>query len=119
MKFSEKIKHILEVKGMNNRDLSNKINVQESLVSRWSRSEKVSMTFINHLVQVFPDIDLNYLLKDEKCNKVYEPLLDNNLIEDETEIYKKSKNPKEIIEEIEARLSILKQKLAQDCHEKN
>lgn len=118
MTFKEKMKKIMDIKGLNNRDLSNKIGVNESLVSRWVNAENPSLTLINHLVQVFPDIDLNYLMKQEIPGKIYQPVLDENIMGEDSNSYKKEKSPQEIIEEIESNLNILKDKLAQNSHKK-
>lgn len=60
-----KIRNILTLKGINKRDLAAKIKVQESLLSKWLSKDKITAAFLYKLIELWPDIDLNYLLKDE------------------------------------------------------
>lgn len=118
MTFKEKIKHIMEIKGINNKDLALKIGVNDSLISKWINKGEASLGFINHLVKIYPDIDLNYLMKDETTNVVYKPLFEENIIEEERIHYPTAKTNKQLVEEIEHNLSQLKKNLAQNSHTK-
>lgn len=113
MTFAEKIKKFMEEKGLNNRELARKINKAESRVSIWSSAEKPSLEFVMSIVRVYPDFDLNYMLKDQAVSY---PELDN--IEKEAAEDKQLYGPSatDIIEEIESKLILLKKKVAQNSH---
>lgn len=116
MTFKEKIKQIMDIKGINNRDLANKIGVDESLISRWINKDEPSFGFINHLVKLYPDVDLNFLMKNEVEGKTYKPLFEENVVYDDHSGYKNLKSNHELVEEIEQRLAQLKKNLAQISH---
>lgn len=112
MDYTEKIKAFIKVKGLNNRDLSNKLGKAEALVSRWVNADKPSLEFLITMAKKFPDFDLNYILRE----KVSYPILDDieMQVSEKPEKYKSS--AVDIIEEIERKLDILKQKVAQNSH---
>lgn len=98
MGFSKKIQEYFDNKGLNNRDISKIMDgYNESLVSRYLNSDNVSMTFVEKLIKYFPDIDLNYLLKDQ-----------NDTVSETREVYESNQ---QIIEEIENKLNELKNNL--------
>jgi len=112
MEYSEKIKHFMEIKGLNNRDLSNKLGKSEGLVSRWVNAEKPSLEFLLTMAKVFPDFDLNYILKEKIVYSDFEeaPLK----VADEKLNYGLSIT--DIITDIESKLTLLKEKVAQNSH---
>jgi hypothetical protein len=66
MGFSQKMKTFFKEKGLNNRQVSEVMEgYSESLISRYINSDKVSLHFLNKLLQYFPDVDVNYMIKDE------------------------------------------------------
>lgn len=111
MEYSEKIKRFMDVKGLNQRDLANKLGKQEVLISRWVNAEKPSLEFMLSMSRVFPDFDLNYMLRDKPA---YDFSEDVNHAAEELSHYEKS--PADIIEDIQQRLDVLKEKVAQNCH---
>jgi len=104
MNYSDKVKQFLKVKGLNQKDLANRFNKKEPLISRWVNSP--SLDFLQLMIQEFPDFDLNYVLKDKPA---YTEEVTLDLVADEEFSY--GKNPKQLIEEIEERLALLKQKV--------
>ena len=112
MEYSEKIKSFLKVKGLNNRDLSNKLGKAEALVSRWVNAEKPSLEFLLSMAKTFPDFDLNYILREQ----VIYSELDNIEKEAAEEVHYYGKSAVDLIDEIEAKLGVLKEKVAQNSH---
>lgn len=62
----DRLKSYFDIKGVSNKDLANRLEVSEALISRWMNSERISITFLYNLVQQFPDIDLNYIVKENR-----------------------------------------------------
>jgi plasmid maintenance system antidote protein VapI len=94
MTFNEKVEEFFDKKGLSNREVARMMDYPEQLISRHMHSEKLSITWIQKLLDAFPEIDMNYLLKDE------------NLLNKPREEYKKRRTV--IIDEIEERLVELK-----------
>lgn len=113
MEYSEKVKKFLEVKGLNQMDLVHKTGKAKALISRWINAEKPSLEFLMTMAKTFPDFDLNYMLRDKPVYATEEDL-PAVYVTDTTVDYGKS--PTEIIEDIERKLDILKQKVAQNSH---
>lgn len=112
MEYSEKIKQFMKVKGLNNRDLANKLKRSDALVGRWINAEKPSMDFLLLMIDAFPDFDLNYTLKKKPTYNSYEDI--PSMVANDREEY--GKTAEDIITEIEGKLTLLKQKVAQNSH---
>src|SRR5690606_15056787 len=83
----------------------NDIDIHKGLLSRYLNGEKPSLEFIYKTIEIFPELDLNYMFKEE---------LNENLVnETPAPIYKKGENPAALIEEIEENLKRLKKKMTQ------
>jgi len=78
-------------------------NYNETLISRYLKSDKISPTFINKIKKYFPEADVNYLI-----NNNTEEI--NDLIEKGGKLHKA--RSQELIDEIESRLKELKQLVA-------
>lgn len=66
MGFSKKIQDYFAHRGLSNRDVSRIMEgYNETLISKFVNSDNLSITFIKQLIKYFPDVDLNYLLKDD------------------------------------------------------
>lgn len=103
MGFSKKIKDYFDSKGLSNRDVSNIMDgYSESMISKYINKDDISITFIEKLAKYFPEIDLNYLIKDEDVFMQ---------VNEEKEIYKKRSSV--LIDEIEGKVLELKQILSQ------
>jgi hypothetical protein len=102
MGFSEKIKAIIESKGLNNREVSKLMDgYSEVMISNYNNSDKWKDNYIKKLLEVFPDLDLNYLLKDEEVIE---------MVSEKGTQYK-TRNL-EIVEDLEAKLGELKKNLS-------
>lgn len=66
MGFSKKIKKYFKERGITQRKVGQIMNWSELSVSRAMKSDDLSVTFIEKLIEYFPEIDLNYLLKNNK-----------------------------------------------------
>lgn len=103
MSFGEKIREYFNKKGMTNREISQTMEgYSESLISRYLNSDNLSATFLEKLVKYFPDIDFNYLLKE-----------DAYLTNEELEKQKNAKESVELLNEISDKLAKLKEKMPQ------
>ncbi|AGN89446.1 XRE family transcriptional regulator [Flavobacterium psychrophilum] len=103
MSFSKKIQEYFDKKGLSNRDVSVIMQgYSESMISKYINSDKLSTTFIKKLIEYFPDIDMNYLIKDDH---------DLNRVEESRTEYKKRSVV--LVDEIEERLNELKLILTQ------
>nr|WP_317631815.1 hypothetical protein [uncultured Flavobacterium sp.] len=102
MGFSEKIQQEFAHRGLTNRDVSKIMdNYNETLISRYINSDNLSIGFIEKLIKYFPDMDLNYLLKDD-CTE--HPL---------SKVHEKNAKILQEIELIEENLEKIKKKLSQ------
>lgn|SRR5690606_22336846 len=73
MEFNKKIKAFLESKGATAGEVGKKIGYSDSMMSRYVNAEKPNIEFIDRLVKLYPDADLNWLLKeDDSLKKVKE-----------------------------------------------
>lgn len=100
MTFKERIKKYFKDRGMTNRDVCLAMdNYSEQLYSRQIAAPELSGALLVSLIKYFPDIDLNYLLKEV------------NMIAEDPEKYKL--RGEEIIEEIEEKLNELKRIVSQ------
>lgn len=103
MTATEKIKAYFKERKMSNRDISKAMNgYSESMISRYLNADVLSKTFIENINKYFPEIDLNYVLKDDE---------ELNLAKETKEEYKAQN--KILIEEIEERLRQLAKNLSQ------
>jgi hypothetical protein len=103
MGFSEKIRAYFKENNLTQREVSSIMDgYPENMISKHLSSKNISATFLEKLIQYFPDLDFNYLLKD-----------DQHL----SEIQKKEQQTKEevqkLIVDIEVKLMLLKEKTAQ------
>jgi DNA-binding transcriptional MerR regulator len=97
MGFSKKITAYFKERGMSKRDISKAMdNYNEQLIGRYMNSDDISKTFIKKLTKYFPEIDIDYMIKDDNLSIVNEP----------REEYRKKSEV--LIEEIEEKLKELK-----------
>src|SRR5690554_1284097 len=112
MKYKEKIREFMEVRNLNKRDLANKLKKSESLISRWTNADKPSLEFITALSKVYPELDFNWLLKDASGYEKEKTI--SLAVFDTASDYGKSAT--DLIDEIEQKLSSLREKVAQNSH---
>jgi hypothetical protein len=83
--YSDRIKFFINQKNLNNRELTKILGYKsEALVSRYVNSNDMSITFIVNLSNAFPDLDLNWLIKDN-----YTPITSYDLIAENAKLKKK------------------------------
>ena len=105
MSFHEKLKQYLKSTGLSQTELAERIGYSQTMTSRYLSSSKPNYEFLNALIKVFPEIDLNYLFKEDA---------DEHLAEGGSTY---SKDEVVLIDEIELRLHFLKEILTQKRHE--
>jgi len=105
MEFHEKLKQYLKTTGFSQKEVAKKIGYSDSMMSRYLKSNKPNYEFLNALIKVFPDIDLNYLFKDDTEEHLAEGIGPH------------TKDEVVLIDEIELRLHFLKEVLTQKRHE--
>lgn len=89
MDFKEKIEAICLKKNMNQKQFAEFLELNHIVFNRNLRTNKVTPDFIEGIINNMPEIDLNWLLKDDSVNMVNEPL----------ESYKALTNPKDKLKE--------------------
>lgn len=113
MGFTEKLEGFFNSKGLKTkRDIAKAISTNEQVLGRWLKSNDLSITFIERLTERFPDIDLNYLLKN---NKEEEAVFE---VREPTVKYEKESEDMKIVAEIEEKLKELREFLAQKRNNK-
>lgn len=106
MEFSEKLKEFFASKGLtSNRDIAKAIGSNEQVVGRWMKAKKPTTLMMEKLKEHFTEVPLGYLFSENENNSILnEPFLSY------------ATEPLQLIEEIENRLTKLKEILAQNCH---
>ena len=104
MKIGNKLRQIIKSKYKNDVMFSQKIGMSSSSVSQFlTNKRRPSMQFLEHFIREFPEVDLNWLLKND---------LDINNKEDDFLMeYQTPLNENQIIINIELLLSELKDKI--------
>lgn len=112
MGFSQKIKAFFEEKGLNNRQVSQIMGgYSESLISRYTNSDKIFMSFLNKLVKYFPEIDINYMIKDDEAEEEESAIVPAVASEPNG---KYGDENRRLIKEIQERLDSLSRNLSQN-----
>lgn len=100
--FGDKLKKWIEFQGIDITTFANKMGVSRGIIYNINLGQRPSLNFIMKLIENYPEIDLNWLLKDSNTNldprQVIEPegpddylkLIRNNL--DRLESITKKKN---------------------------
>lgn len=65
MDFGEKLKEVIKQKYSSIRDFADKKEMNYSQVSQYLHGRKISIEFLFILIEEFPELDLNWLLRDE------------------------------------------------------
>lgn len=105
MLFKEKLRNLLAEKGMTQTTFSEKVGMNKTHANKFFLGRKPNMDFIQRIVKVFPDVDLNWLLIDGNTSKRV-----NNLVNEPQENYS---SPEKVITEIEQKIEELKEIMAQ------
>ncbi len=72
MKFEDKLKRLIKTRYKKLSDLAKKFDMNYSQLSQYLNGKKVSIEFLNNIIQEFPDADLNWLLRDDVKDLVNE-----------------------------------------------
>jgi transcriptional regulator with XRE-family HTH domain len=102
---------VIKSRGYTAKSLSEKIGVSHQYISQITTGKaSVGLKFIYHLIETFPDIDLNYLIKGESIEEVI-----NNRGNMNKEIYaqllNEMKNKDDIIKEKDTQIKKLQELL--------
>lgn len=106
MKFEDKLKQLIKTKYTRLRDLAEKLDMNYSQLSQYVNGKKISIEFLLKIIQEFPEVDLNWLLRDN------DPGTDSVKESDET--YRAVLNNEQIIDKIEVLINDLKNQLPKD-----
>lgn len=75
MSFEKKMKLFLEKEKVKQKDLASEINMNYTQVNNFiNGNKKYSVKFLEKIMARFPDLDMNWLLRDSKPVKPAEPI---------------------------------------------
>ena len=74
-KFPKKMKEFISSTGMTIEDFAKDIDVTPSTIYNANKNRKPSAYLIGKLIDKYPDIDLNWLLKDENINSLQQAMI--------------------------------------------
>ena len=69
MVFEDKLKQLIKSKYDRLGDLAEKFDMNYSQLSQYVNGKKVSIDFLNKIIQEFPEADLNWLLRNDHVIK--------------------------------------------------
>lgn len=105
MKIGDKLRIVTAEKYPRIGDLAKKFEMNYSQLSQYLNNRDISIAFLSKVIREFPDVDLNWLLRND------EPI--QNGVSEPIKGYKKRKNEREIVSDIETLLDELKSVLPQ------
>ncbi|GAA3585109.1 helix-turn-helix transcriptional regulator [Snuella lapsa] len=103
MQFDEKLKQLIKSKYDRLGDLAEKFEMNYSQLSQYVNGKKVSIEFLNKIIQEFPEVDLNWLLRDDA------DMADG--VKEHSEAYKVILTNEQIVNRIEMLLKDLKNQM--------
>ncbi|MCL6294083.1 helix-turn-helix domain-containing protein [Jejuia spongiicola] len=106
MSFEDKLRQLVKTKYNKLSDLAEKFDMNYSQLSQYINGKKVSLDFLNKIIEEFPEADLNWLLRDDNIN--------DNRVQEQSESYKAVLNNEQIINKIEVLLDDLKNQIAKE-----
>tara|TARA_R110002049_G_scaffold143633_1_gene305818 strand:- start:15341 stop:15661 length:321 start_codon:yes stop_codon:yes gene_type:complete len=105
MIFEDKLKKIIKSKYSRLADLAEKFEMNYTQLSQYVNGKKVSIEFLTKIIHEFPDVDLNWLLRDDTANE--------DGVREVLEPYETALSNEQIIKKIEELLDSLKGKLTE------
>lgn len=105
MDFGEKLKVVIAKKYRTIGDCAEKFGMNYSQLSQYLNGRKVSIEFLTKIIDEFPDVDLNWLLRDDDSAK--------HMVNDANATYKIPMKNEEIIEKTIELLTDLKLQMSQ------
>ena len=106
MEFEEKLKQLIKSKYGKLGDLAEKFDMNYSQLSQYVNGKKVSMDFLNKIIEEFPNADLNWLLRNDYISK--------NSLGEGVEPYKSPLTTKQIVDKMERLFVDLKDRIAEE-----
>ena len=100
MTFEEKLRQLIKTKYNKLADLAVEFDMNYTQLSQYVNGKKVSIDFLTKIIEEFPEVDLNWLLRDDKDG-----------VNETPAEYKTILNNEQIIEKIEYLLEDLKKQL--------
>lgn len=101
MEFNKMFPRWLKARGLKSKDVGEKMKKSPQVMSKYVNAEKPNIDFVEDLVQAYPDVDLNELLKNEAVI---------NMLNEEREKYKSQ--ALEALEEFESKIQLIKESLS-------
>tara|TARA_R110002049_G_scaffold206788_6_gene377220 strand:+ start:895 stop:1215 length:321 start_codon:yes stop_codon:yes gene_type:complete len=105
MMFEEKLKQLIKTKYSKLSDLAEKFDMNYTQLSQYVNGKKVSIEFLTKIIKEFPEVDLNWLLREDVSN--------GNNVNETAESYKAMLSNEQIISKIEVLLEDLKKQMVQ------
>lgn len=108
MGFSKKIKEEFKKRGFSKKEVAAIMGISEVMIGKFMNTDNYSKTFIGLLIEHFPEISIDYLIRDniEQPDQLNEP----------AQSYNNSDRAIELLAEVEKKLKEIKKILAQNCH---
>ena len=106
MEFEDKLKQLIKSKYNRLGDLAEKFEMNYTQLSQYINGKKISIEFLTKIIHEFPDVDLNWLLREDSIRE--------NNVQERVEPYKVMLNNEQIIDKIEVLLSDLKRQLVKN-----
>jgi len=66
MEFGEKMKELISIKGLSQKQFALQIEMDYSHANKFFTGRKPNMEFISKVLKVFPNVDLNWLLTEQR-----------------------------------------------------
>ncbi|WP_242085478.1 helix-turn-helix domain-containing protein [Aestuariivivens sediminis] len=107
MVFEEKLKQLIKSKYNRLGDLAVKFDMNYSQLSQYVNGKKISIDFLKKIIQEFPEVDLNWLLRDDDQ-------WTERAVNEFSEEYKTVMNNEQIIVKMERLLQELKNQLPEN-----
>lgn len=105
MSYHKKLQQFFKDKGLTQVEISRRVPYSQVMISRYLSKNAPNLEFIKNIEKAFPDIDWNYLFKDNA-----------SFVEEPSDSYLKS--PEKLLEEIQINVNLLKDWHDSDTEEK-
>ncbi len=102
MEYHEKLRKFFSEKGISQSEAGNRMGYKKSMMSRYLNTATPNMEFIQSLIREWPDVDLNYLFKDQEI-----------LLQTEEPAEDYGDRRLQIVDEISEKLNALRKELTQ------
>lgn len=103
MTFEDKLKQLIKSKYNRLGDLAIKFDMNYTQLSQYLNGKKISIDFLNKIINEFPEVDLNWLLREDYLSK--------SRVNEHPEVYKTILSNEQIVQKIEVLLNDLKKQM--------